>query len=210
LTENPPTQTLLPRDWPLWQDARPYLDVRSNDVHTLIAYGLARALCAQHPNADPAVVLPAILLHDVGWKMVDPALMAKAVGPNATHPELVRVHEIEGVKIARSILERHAPVGVDIAEVLSIIDTHDTLKTAKSLNDAMVKDADKCWRFTPHGVATISSWFGDGQGETLDMLESFVLPSMLTDAGRGMARGFIAAARAHMQADAYLTGEWHV
>jgi hypothetical protein len=204
------TQTLLPRDLPLWMDARSYLDVRSNDVHTLIAYGLAGALCAQHPKADAAVVLPAILLHDVGWKMVDPALMAKAVGPNATHPELVRVHEIEGVKIARSILERHAPVGVDIAEVLSIIDTHDTLKTAKSLNDAIVKDADKCWRFTPHGVATIAGWFDDGQAETLDMLHSFVLPSMLTDAGRAMAHGFIVAARAQMQASDYLTGDVHV
>ena len=39
------TRTLEPRDMPLWHDARAYLDVRSNDVHTLISYGLARALC---------------------------------------------------------------------------------------------------------------------------------------------------------------------
>lgn len=197
------TQTLDARDLPLWHDARPFLDVRSNDVHTLIAYGLARALCAEHIAADPAVVLPAILLHDVGWKRVDPALLSKAVGPNATHPELVRVHEVEGVKIARDILERHEPAGVDVEQVLSIIDTHDTVKAAKSLNDAMVKDADKCWRFTPHGVTTIAAWFDDGQAKTLDMLEDFVLPSILTDVGRVMARGFIVAARAQMEADEY-------
>ncbi|MBE0413715.1 HD domain-containing protein [Yoonia sp.] len=204
------TRTLDPRDLPLWHDARSFLDVRSNDVHTLVAYGLARALCAEHPQADPAVVLPAILLHDVGWKTVDPALLSKAVGPNATHPELVRVHEVEGVKIARDILERHRPAGIDTAQVLAIIDTHDTVKTATSLNDAMVKDADKCWRFTPHGVATIAAWFAEGQAETLDMLEDFVMPSMLTDAGRAMARGFIVAARAQMEAGDYLKGTHNV
>jgi HD domain len=190
----------------MWNEARCYLNVRSNDVHTLVAYGLAMALCAEHPHANLSIVLPAILLHDVGWKMVDPLLLAKAVGPDATHPELVRVHEVEGVKIARDILARHRPAGVDVAEVLSIIDTHDTVKTAKSLNDALVKDADKCWRFTSHGVATIAGWFDEGQSETLDMLEDFVLPSMLTNAGRVMARGFIVAARAQMQAGDYLKG----
>ncbi len=204
------TPALLARDLPLWRYARPYLDVRSNDVHTLISYGLARALCAEHPQADPAVVLPAIVLHDVGWKTVDPALLATAVGPNATHPELVRVHEVEGVKIARDILHRHQPAGVDIAQVLAIIDTHDTVKTAHSLNDAMVKDADKCWRFTPHGVATIAGWFDDGPTQTIDMLEDFVLPSMLTDVGRAMARGFIMAARAQLQADTYLKEDGNV
>lgn len=201
------TRTLEPRDMPLWHDARAYLDVRSNDVHTLISYGLARALCADHPEAEPAVVLPAILLHDVGWKRVEPSKLADAVGPNPKHPELVRVHEIEGVKIAAGILADHAPEGVDAARVLDIIDTHDTLKTAKSLEDALVKDADKGWRFTPHGVTTIAGWYDMGPAETIDMLEDFVLPSMLTDAGRAMARGFLASARAEAEARAYLEGQ---
>jgi hypothetical protein len=199
-------RTVDARDLPLWLDALPHLKVRSNDVHTLISYGLARALCAEHPQADLSVVLPAILLHDVGWSRVDPAKLADAVGPKPKHPELVRVHEVEGVKIAAEILGRHAQGGVDVAQVLDIIDTHDTVKTAKSLNDAMVKDADKCWRFTPHGVATIGGWFNDGPIETIDMLEDFVLPSMLTDVGRAMARGFIASARAQAEASGYLEG----
>ncbi|MFW5654195.1 MAG: HD domain-containing protein [Roseicyclus sp.] len=201
------TRTLEPRDLPLWRDARAFLDVRSNDVHTLISYGLARALCAEHPEADTAVVLPAILLHDVGWKSIDPAKLAEAVGPNATQPELVRVHEVEGVRIAGDILARRRPDGVDAAQVLAIIDTHDTVKTALSLNDAMVKDADKCWRFTPHGVATIGGWFGEDRAQTLDMLEDFVMPSMLTDAGRAMARAFLASARAELEAGEYLGGQ---
>jgi hypothetical protein len=60
------TQTLRAQDLPLWNEARSYLDVRSNDVHTLVAYGLATALCAEHPQADLSVVLPAILLLEKG------------------------------------------------------------------------------------------------------------------------------------------------
>ena len=109
--------TLLPRDVPLWEEARKFLDVRSNDVHTLISYRLARTLLAEHEGADEAIVLPAILLHDVGWKKIDPDHLADAVGPDATRPELVRDHEVFGVIIAQDILRRHEPQGVDIDAV---------------------------------------------------------------------------------------------
>lgn len=151
--------TLMPRDLPLWEEARGFLDVRSNDVHTLISYGIAKALLVEHPGVVESIVLPAILLHDVGWKRIDPALMADAIGPNPTRKELVREHEIYGVEIAGDILRRHRPEGVDIDAVLAIIDQHDTLKEASSPEDALVKDADKGWRFSPHGVETICGWF---------------------------------------------------
>ena len=53
---------LRPQDVVLWAEAKPYLDVRNNDEHTLVAYGVAKALLAQLPEANPDVVLPAILL----------------------------------------------------------------------------------------------------------------------------------------------------
>ncbi|MBC7737687.1 MAG: phosphohydrolase, partial [Candidatus Saccharibacteria bacterium] len=59
---------MLPRDLTLWQAAKPWLDVRSNDEHTLISHALAKALLTLIPEACEAVVLPAILLHDTGWK----------------------------------------------------------------------------------------------------------------------------------------------
>lgn len=198
--------TLLSRDVPIWHAARGFLDVRCNDVHTLISYRLARALLAEHGGVDAAIVLPAILLHDVGWKRIDPALLSAAVGPNATRPDLVRDHEIHGVAIAGDILRRHQPPGVDIDAVLAIIDRHDTQKEASSPEDALVKDADKAWRFSSHGVATISGWFDYHPDQTLAMLEDFVMPTMLTDAGRVMARAMLAAGRALAQSDLYLKG----
>ncbi|MCB1397081.1 MAG: HD domain-containing protein [Rhodobacter sp.] len=195
---------ILPRDLPLWHDARPYLDVRNNDEHTIVAYGLARALIAQTPGADESVVLPAVLLHDVGWKMIPQELLLLAIGRRPSRPDLVRDHEVHGVRIAREILERHRPKGVDIEAVLDIIDGHDTVKEAKSLNDAVMKDADKGWRTTPHGMRTIAGWYGVPVSEVLHMLRERSNALMLTPAGKALAEGNTAAVAAEQQVAAYL------
>ncbi|MGO4837496.1 HD domain-containing protein, partial [Rhizobiaceae sp. 2RAB30] len=188
-------------DLPIWLAARPWLDVRSNDRHTLISYRLGMALLRLHPEADGAIVLPAILLHDVGWKMFPPEKLTQAVGPSPKYPELQRAHEVEGVRIARDALEKLALEEVDIDRVADIIDGHDTRKQALSLEDALMKDADKLWRFTAHGVATIGGWFDSLPRETLAMLEDFVLPSLLTEAGKAMAEALLAEAVATAWAD---------
>lgn len=197
---------ILPRDLPLWHDARPFLDVRNNDEHTLVAYGIARQLLALVPEAQESVVLPAILLHDVGWKRVPPDLLLAAIGRNPTRPDLVRDHELYGVEIARDILERHRPAGVDIEAVLAIIDGHDTTKTAKSIEDAVVKDADKGWRVTPHGMRTIRGWYDWSLADYVDMVSTLSNPRMLTAPGRAMAEGFTASLRAELQLSRYLEG----
>jgi HD superfamily phosphodiesterase len=136
----------------LWERAKPYLDTRQNDVHTHIVYGLAERLLVLYPEAEAAVVLPAAILHDVGWKMIPEDQQVKAFGPKMTDTALRRVHEVEGVRIAREIL---TAVGYDPPrrdEILTIIDGHDSRETALSLNDQVLKDADKLWRFTQTGI----------------------------------------------------------
>ena len=184
------TGFLAPDDIAIWLSAKPWLDVRSNDEHTLISYRLAQALLRHHPDADDRVVLPAVLLHDVGWKMFPEEKLARAVGPNAKYPELQREHEIEGARIARDILDALTIPSISTERVIEIIDGHDTRKHALSLEDALMKDADKLWRFTNHGVATIGGWYGMSAQETLAMLEDFVLP--LTDTGKAAAEALIA------------------
>ncbi|MBE1281874.1 MAG: HD domain-containing protein [Rhodobacteraceae bacterium] len=195
---------LLHRDLPLWEDARPFLDVRNNDEHTIVAYGLARMLLAEIPEADESVVLPAILLHDVGWKRIDPDLLLLAVGRNPTRKDLVRDHELFGVEIAQEILERQRPSGVDTEAVLAIIDGHDTTKEARSINDAVVKDADKAWRATPHGMKTICAWYDTDILDTVETLERVSNPFLLTPAGRALATGMCAAVKAEAQIEHYL------
>lgn len=199
-----PEDIFLPRDLPLWEEAKPYLDVRNNDEHTIIAYALARMLLAEIPEADESVVLPAILLHDVGWKKIPPDLLLLAIGRRPTRLDLVRDHELHGVEIAREILERHRPEGVDIDAVCAIIDGHDTEKTAKDINDAVVKDADKGWRSTPHGMRTIAGWYEVPLSEIVLMLEERSNPMMLTPQGRALAEGQTVAVKAELMIEKYL------
>lgn len=201
------TGVFLPRDLPLWEAAKPYLDVRNNDEHTIVAYGLARALIAQTPGADASVILPAVVLHDVGWKRVPEELLLLAIGRRPSRPDLVRDHEVYGVEIARGILETVRPEGVDIDAVLDIIDGHDTVKHAKNLNDAVMKDADKGWRTTPHGMRTIAGWYGVPVTEVLGMLRERSNPLMLTPAGRALAEANTAAVAAEAEIAALLGHE---
>lgn len=183
---------LLERDLPVWLAAKPWLDVRSNDEHTLISYRLARALLRVHSGADERVVLTAILLHDTGWKMFPEEVLAQAVGPTPKYPELQRAHEIESARIARAELERLAIPAACADRAIEIIDGHDTRPLAHSLEDALMKDADKLWRFTAHGIATLCAWFGTPAKETVAMLESFVLPKLITTTGKTMAQALLA------------------
>lgn len=196
---------MTPRDVALWQAAKPWLDVRSNDVHTLIAWRLAGTLLSLRPGVDEAVVRPAILLHDTGWKKMPQEKLALAVGPNALFPELQRDHEVAGVEISRDILGRLG-LALNDAAILALVDGHDTTKSARSAEDAIVKDADKLWRFTPHGVATIGGWFQTPAPDTLAMLEDFVLPSFLTPEARIMAQGFLAEGWASAEREERMQG----
>lgn len=198
------TALLLPRDLPLWQAAKPYLDVRNNDEHTLVAYGVARQLLAMIPEADEAVVLPAVILHDVGWKRIPQDLLLEAIGKTPSRPDLVRQHEVEGVEIARDILQAQCPEGVPIEQVLAIIDGHDTDKTARSLNDAVMKDADKLWRITPHGSRIIRGWYDWSLADYVGMVEVVSNPRLLTDQGKMLGAFLLATYRAERDLAMYM------
>jgi hypothetical protein len=195
---------LREKDIPIWQAAKPYLDVRSNDVHTLYSYALLQQLLAFTLEGEADIVLPAILLHDTGWKMIPADKILHAFGPNNKYPELTRQHELEGVMIAKNILFNLGYPSVKIEKIIAIIDGHDTTKVARSVNDALMKESDKLWRYTPHGVETIQGWFNISPLEVLDILEGFVLPTFLTDNGLMMAKIMLVTARTKENLSKYL------
>ena len=111
---------------------------------------------------------------------------------------------LQALQYVREILERHRPQGVDIEAVLAIIDGHDTTRHAKSLEDAVVKDADKVWRTTPHGMSVIRGWYGWSVAEYIDMVSVVSNPRLLTAPGRAMATVFTAALQAEQDLLQYL------
>lgn len=132
--------------------SRPYWNTRFNDIHLPLAHEYALQLLIAYPAADRGVVIPAILMHDNGWKMLTPEQQAKSFGPNMSRADLRRQHEIEGVRIAKDILSSIKYDKALSAEILEIIDGHDSREESLSINDQLVKDADKLWRFSPTGL----------------------------------------------------------
>ena len=190
----PGTAGFRAEDNAVWQRAVKFLDVRGNDAHTAYSYGLAAALCDLHEEADRDVVLPAIILHDTGWSRVPADEVLEAIRPGGGRPDLVLRHEKEGAAIAAEILRDLGRDPARIAEIVAIVDGHDSRRSALSLNDALVKDADKLWRLTPHGVDTVMGWFGLTRAQAHALIGSRVHDHLCTDAARTMARGFAALA----------------
>lgn len=167
--------------------AQPYLDTRRNDLHVQVSYRYILQLLEQVP-ADKDVVIPAILLHDLGWKMVPEDLQLTAFGPTIQNPELNRRHEVEGVRLARDILHQVNYDPAKTSEILQIIDGHDSRKTALSVNDQVVKDADKLWRFAPEGFFVDHQRFGIEGRTYARWIVQQIDGWFFTDAGKTIAR----------------------
>ncbi|MEA2180558.1 MAG: hypothetical protein QOG77_3855 [Solirubrobacteraceae bacterium] len=177
--------------------AEPYWQTRSNEIHVPGSYVLAQRLLEAHPEADADIVLPAILLHDCGYFLVpeEDHLKGLAGAPVGWEPDITRRHEIEGARLAGEILGQ---VGYDperTALIQEIVDGHDSRTEALSLEDALVKDADKLWRYTASGVRICHTWMDRSPEEFMDFVESRIDGWLLTDAGRALARETLAESR---------------
>ncbi len=168
------------------QLAKPYLDTRHNDVHTAISTRLAFELL-EREGGDEDIVIPAILLHDTGWKKIPAQLHLKAFGPNATEPELHRRHETEAVKTAKEILQSINYDPFKTREILEIIDGHDSRLKAVSLNDMIVKDADKLWRYSKAGFYIDIQRFGESHAEGLERLRDRIFKKLFTATAKEIA-----------------------
>lgn len=180
----------------VWRASEPYMRARKNDVHIPLSFAFARKLLAIHPEADEDIVSLAILLHDIGWWSIDAAdIFEKGFGPNMMQSDVRFLHESEGVRLSRDVLEQTGWPEAVIVAVGEIIDGHDTRPDPKSLNDRLVRDADKLWRFTVTGVAVACDWFKLNPHQYADRLEKTGLSQLETEAGLKMATEELALTR---------------
>jgi len=171
----------------IFEKAKPFLRTRKNLIHTKIALRYALKLLKSE-KGDEAVVIPAILLHDVGWKVIPEHLHLTAFGPNPSNPKLTRVHEVEGAKIAKAILEKlHYPY-TNVKEICKIIQGHDSRKRPISCNDRIVKDADKLTRYSRKGMAIDLGRFRIPRQEYLIFLEAIIDYWFLTPTAKRIAK----------------------
>ncbi|MGP6204663.1 HD domain-containing protein [Microbacterium sp. F2] len=173
---------------PIWRAIVSESRARSNDIHLPISFAYAQRLCDAYPDADALVVRVAILLHDTGWARVDESrILTEGFAGDWRKADVRFEHERHGCDIAREVLP---PLGYDeefVTKVTTIIDGHDTRPESRSLEDSLVRDADRLWRFTPTGIALASSWFGLTPAEYCRRLRAEIVPELLTDAAVQMA-----------------------
>lgn len=177
----------------VWAAARPYMRSRGNDVHLPISYADAQWLLTHYPDADSEVVLLSVLLHDIGWAVLDQELIiSEGMGPNMMEAEIRYAHEREGARLAREILGELRYDAQLIDEVAAIIDGHDTRSEPLSLNDRLMKDCDRLWRFSVVGVALSCVWTGKSPAEyepsLVAQLERFFTPEAQAKAREHYAR----------------------
>ena len=137
----------------IWQLALPYQDKRNDAGHAEITFRYASELVTlEKGNED--VILPAIILHDIGWSQLVKERRLLIFNKDARKENRHSVqleHQNEGVKLAADILREvnYPPELTD--EILDIISHHDTRKGFISKNEGIVRDADKLWRTSEKG-----------------------------------------------------------
>jgi cytochrome P450 len=186
----------------VWTAALPYMRARKNDVHIPLAYDYAERLLEHHPQADRDVVLLAIMLHDIGWAVVDQeAIYRDGFGPDMAQSAVRIAHEREGARLAADILTELGYPPQTRDRVTEIIDGHDTRTHALSTEDELVKDADALWRFSVAGIGIACDWFSMTPAEYADLVESQIDGRLFTEAARGIARADLAQTRRLLRTD---------
>jgi len=142
------------------------------------------------PEKEPGsreVVLPACILHDVGWSSIPEDRQLTAFGPNGKDMVLRRKHEVEGVVIANQILGKLGYDEALIPEILKIIDGHDTIREKRSSEDAITKDSDKLFRLCALGFRIDAERFQEESANRVPYLFEKIDLWFLTETGRQMA-----------------------
>lgn len=172
----------------LWKAIEPETRTRANDVHLPIVAAYAERLCDAYPQANRELVLVAAILHDTGWAHVDETrIISEGFSGNWRKAAIRFEHETEGCNVARRVLPGLGYSPDFIEQVCTIIDGHDTRQVAYSLEDALVRDCDRLWRFDRAGIMASSSWFGMAISDYTDRLQREILPELITEAAHQMA-----------------------
>lgn len=178
---------------PLWRAIVPETRTRANDLHLPIVAAYAARLCDAYPAADRELVMVSIILHDTGWAHVDESRIISEGFQGDWRKAAIRFeHETEGCTVARRVLPGLGYEDEFVERVCEIIDGHDTRHVAYSLEDALVRDSDRLWRFDRSGIAMSTSWFGMDPATYVVRLEEEIIPELITEAALSMARADLA------------------
>jgi len=170
----------------IYQRAKPFLKTRANEPHVWVSYQYVLKLLKSE-GGDPGIVIPSILLHDIGWKMIPEEDQLKMFGPGLDK-KLQRIHERKGARMAAQILREVGYPEKQAKVIVSIIKSHDTSSRPRSLNEKIVKDSDRLWRFSRKGFTIDRRRFKVLPKEYLSYLEKRIEELFFTESAKRIAR----------------------
>jgi HD superfamily phosphodiesterase len=149
----------------IWELALPYQDKRDDAGHAEVTLKYAREL-VRLENGDEDVIIPAIILHDIGYSQLEKERRMLIFDKDASAEDRRSVqleHQKESVKLARNILRAVNYPGKLTEEILEIVSQHDTREGFISKNEGLVRDADKLWKTSKEGRAA-----AEARGKPID------------------------------------------
>ena len=143
----------------IWELALPYQDKRDDSGHAATSLKYAQQL-VELEDGDEDVVIPAIILHDIGYSQLTKERRMLIFDKDASKEvrrEVQLEHQNEGAKLAGEILRKVNYPEELIKEIQEIISEHDTREGFISKNEGLVRDADKLWRTSLEGYTAAES-----------------------------------------------------
>jgi HD superfamily phosphodiesterase len=137
----------------LWSRALPLIKKgRPGDVeHTRSALALGKKLLAKE-GGNPRIVIPALILHDVGWSRVNYADFITAEPDVKKDTESIKRHMRYGAQIATDILNDlgwEPDLVPSISGIIAVHDAPDVIQSMNDLNATLVFEADWLDKYSP-------------------------------------------------------------
>lgn len=178
----------------IFEKAKTYCRTADDLAHLNEATECAKWIC-EREGGNAAVVIPAIMLHDIGWSQFSAEEEAEARGASITARAVHHRHEEEGSRLARIILQELDYDPLLINEITEIIRWHDSRPFAQSHNDAIVKDGNCLSRYTPTGIKCAASHLHISEAELEKGLQDSIDRNFLTKTARLAARLYLCKRR---------------
>ncbi|MEW5766493.1 MAG: ATP-binding protein [bacterium] len=182
----------------IYEKAKGYCRDNCDLLHLKNALDMAKGLVTKE-GGDETIILPGIILHDVGWHTFSfeeekririPLITAnlRTRGYSLQNGVLIHRHEVEGGAIAEKILtELDYPEDKRI-KIIEIILGHDTRTQAISKEDMLVKDADKLSRYTKEGFSSLCEKFNLNEDDFFNYIRFKIEKWFFTSSAKDMAR----------------------
>ncbi len=178
------------------EKAKAYCRDETDLVHMTTALELAEKLISLE-GGNERIIIPAIILHDLGWYLfsAEEELKARKILKRLEEVKLNHKHEMESAGLAEKILSELNYPEEEKKQIIEIIAWHDTRSKTVSKEDMIVKDADRLSRYTPECFDLFCLKLNKTKGEFLDLLKSQIERWLFTDSAKYLAREYLVKRR---------------